>query len=114
MLTQGPEWTLVLWDQRSHSFLCAFKPTNGELPFIYIYIYMYEYMYRSAARHAREPVQSQIGLQFETGSNNACLCSFQSGAIANPRPPNPVAMYTCVHLRGRVQEELSTGEGGRS
>ena len=36
MWTQGPEWTYVLWDQRAHSFLFAFKPTNEKLPYIYI------------------------------------------------------------------------------
>ena len=42
MWTQGPEWTYVLWDQRAHSFLFAFKPTNEKLPYIYIiYIYLY-------------------------------------------------------------------------
>ena len=34
MWTQGPEWTYVLWDQRAHSFLFAFKPTNEKLPYI--------------------------------------------------------------------------------
>ena len=31
----------MLWDQSAHSFLCAFKLTSKELPYIYTYVYIF-------------------------------------------------------------------------